>query len=259
MNARVDDPLVHPNYDPREHFDNALISESITLLEDRLQWSDGETPLHTIAAGAHQSTAYGLACHAIADFYAHSNYAPLALAYAGKSTTVPTLDEALGDPGFLAFVTTKWQSRSMWRQHDGYGTPDPPPLTPEFARCLLTGGYGGDGWTPRPDIPHHNVFAVDAPNSALVHAPEIQRRQHPFAYPNEWSRQFTLRAALAKRHVRNAIVRARAGDPTAFLGAGRTIPPALLPPSWFRAGTAVAAGHTLPNRGIDGWLLPATA
>ncbi len=257
MNARVDDPLVHPNYDPREHFDNALIMESITLLEDRLRW-DGETPLHTVAAGAQKATAYGLACHAVADFYAHSNYAPIALAYTGDPKKVPTLDEAIGDPRFIDFMSTRWSNPSMWRQHEGYGTPDPPAFTDPFARCLFTGGYSGDGWIPRAEVPHHNVFAVDAPDSALVRAPEIQRRQNPFAYPGEWLAQFKLRSALARRHVRNAVQRAKSGDPNPFLGARQGIPESLLPPPWRRDAVLVVDTHPLPDRGLDGWLLPAS-
>lgn len=84
--------------------------------------------------------------------------------------------------------------------------------------AYFTGGYGGDGWTPRAEVLHQNVFAVDAPDSELVHALAIQRRQNPFAYPGEWLAQFRLRAALATRHVRNAVLHAKSGDSHPFLG-----------------------------------------
>jgi len=258
VGSRVDDPWAHPNYDPREHFDNSMVFESIALLEDRLQW-DGATPLHTVAAGSSEAVPFGLACHAIADFYAHSNFAAMALAYTGDPKKAPTLDEAVQDPAFLRFISDRWTNASMWTQHPGYASPDPPTMGAGFDRCLFTGGYGADSWTPRPGVPHHNVFAVDAPFSPLVDAPEIQRRQNPFAYPRDWATQLKLRTDLAKRHVRNAVKRAQSGDHAPFLGAGVAIPPVLLPPPWIDNGTSVALAHPLPDRGVDGSLVTGLA
>ena len=254
VGVRVDDPWTHPNYDPREHFDNSMVLESIALLEDRLRW-DGETPLQTVASGSSEAIPYGLACHAIADFYAHSNFAAMVLAYINDPKKAPTLDEAVQDPNFLSFITERWRNSSMWTQHEGYASPDPPTFGIGFDRCLFTGGYGEDGWLPRPDVPHHNVFAVDAPNSALVDAPKIQRRQNPFAYPGDWATQIRLRTALATRHVRNAVKRAQSGDHAPFLGAGVAIPPVLFPPTWIQNSTSVADAHSLPYRRPDGGLV----
>ena len=258
VNYRVDDPWTHPNYDPREHFDNSMVLESIALLDDRLRW-DGETPLHTVAPGSSEAVTYGLACHAIADFYAHSNFAAMALAYSGDLMKAPTLDEAVRDPKFVDFVTERWTNSTMWTQHEGYASPDPPTFGTGFDRCLFTGGYGCDSWLARPDVPHHNVFAVDAPYSALVDAPKIQRRQNPFAYLGDWTTQLRLRTALATRHVRNAVKRAQSDDHAPFLGAGVAIPPVLRPPTWVQNGTSVADAHDLPSRGTDGSLVPRMA
>jgi len=254
VNFRVDDPWTHPNYDPREHFDNSMVLESIALLDDRLRW-DGQTPLHTVAPGSSEAVPYGLACHAIADFYAHSNFASMSLAYIDDPKKAPTLDEAVKDRGFLDFINERWLNLSMWTQHEGYASPDPPTFGPGFDRCLFTGGYGEDGWLPRPDVPHHNVFAVDAPYAALVDAPEIQRRQNPFAYRSDWPTQLRLRTTLAKRHIRNAVKRAQSGDHAPFLGGGVTIPTVLLPPSWVQNGASVADARSLPDRGTDGSLV----
>ena len=127
VNGRVDDPFSHPNYDPREHFDNSLIEESIALLEDRLSWQ-GDTRLHTVTTGASSAIAYGLGCHAVADFYSHSNYGPMALAYYGKPADVLPIDQAIRDAAFLTFVETKWDNRGLWQDHAGYSTTQPFPL-----------------------------------------------------------------------------------------------------------------------------------
>jgi hypothetical protein len=255
MNARVDDPFVHPNYDPREHFDNSLILESIALLEDRLCWS-GETHLATVSAGSHQEAAYGLALHAIADFYAHSNFVPMVLAcFGGKAQSLPTLDEAIASTEFVQFIQNSWQNSSMWQDHSGYSATKRFRFSAGFAKCLFTGGYGGDGWIPREDVPHHNVFAIDQRDSALVHAPEIQGRQHPFAFPGEWFDQYTPRITLATRHVKSAMERMRAGDPKPFLGHGQSLPAVLVPPDWAIDGTSVASARQLPIRRADGWLM----
>lgn len=252
--ARVDDPFVHPNYDPREHFDNTLVVESIELLEDRLGWR-GETRLHTVAPDARQAVAYGLAVHAIADFYSHSNFVPMAVScFGSKPDAVPTIDEAVADGGFEEFIENTWMNSAMWRDQEGYASVEPFQFDPALRKCLITGGYGGDGWPVRADIPHHDVFAVDQPASALTDAPRIQRRRHPFAFPGLWKEQFGLRRTLAIRHIRNAFERARAGDPTPFLGTGRSLPVVLRPPVWMAEGQPVAVARALPDRAASGWL-----
>ena len=253
VNGRVDDPFSHPNYDPREHFDNSLIEESIALLEDRLSWQ-GDTRLHTVMTGAPQSIAYGLGCHAVADFYSHSNYAPMALAYYGKSADVLPIDQAIKDAAFLTFVETKWNNRGLWQDHAGYSTTQPFSLGAEFAKCLFTGAYSADTWALRPGIPHHNDFAVDQPDSALVHAPAILSRKHPFAFPGVWKQQYDLRYRLATVHLRAVVQRAITHDPTPFLGSGNPLPDILKPPPWTLSNNTLANAVAYLVRGTDGRL-----
>ncbi len=249
MNACVDNPLAHPNYDPREHFDNALIIESIGLLEDRLA---GDGRLHTIHTGVSPAVPHGLACHAVADFYSHSNYAPMALAFYKAPERVLPIDEALKDPSFISFVNGTWKNTSMWRDYEGYATTERFSFGLGFERCLFTGGYGGDGWTPREGIPHHNDFAVDQPNAAWVHADKIMRRRHPFAFPGTWDEQYNLRYRLAVDHVHHVLVRAESDDPTPFLGQGLTLPEALVPPPWTLPNGSAAGSRPFLVRGADG-------
>ena len=244
MNARADDPFSHPNYDPREHFDNALITESITLLEDRLT---GDGRLHSVHTGVAPSIPHGLACHAIADFYSHTNYAPMALAYFKTAERVLTIDEAIKDPAFLQFVTDSWQNITMWQDYDGYSTTTRPEFGPGFERCLFSGGYGGDGWTAREGIPHHNDFAVDQFGNAWSKANKILSRRNPFAPPGPWEAQYNLRFRLAIAHLRAIIKRSQKGDPTPFLGAGQILPEILVPPPW-----TAAASRPYLVRGADG-------
>lgn len=251
VNGRVDDPFAHPNYDPREHFDNSLIEESIALLEDRLSWQ-GDTRLHTVTTGASDAIAYGLGCHAVADFYSHSNYAPMALAYYGKPADVLPIDQAIRDAGFLTFVETTWDNRGLWKDVPGYSTTQAFPLGTEFAKCLFTGAYSADSWALRPKIPHHNDVAVDQPDSALVHAPAILSRKHPFAFPGVWKQQYDLRKRLAIAHLRAVIQRARDHDPTPFLGIGNTLPDVLKPPPWTLANNTLANAVSYLVRGTDG-------
>ena len=243
MNARADDPFSHPNYDPREHFDNALITESIALLADRLT---GDNRLHTVYTGAPPSIPHGLACHAIADFYSHTNYAPMALAYYKTPERVPTIDKAIQDTGFLQFVTRTWKNLRMWQDYKGYSTTTRPAFGKGFERCLFSGGYGGDGWTPREGIPHHDDFAVDQLGNAWIKAPPILSRRNPFAPPGPWEAQYNLRFRLAIDHLRAIIERSQKGDPNPFLGDGQTLPDVLVPPPWKAATRAYLV------RGTDG-------
>lgn len=251
VNGRVDDPFSHPNYDPREHFDNSLIEESIALLEDRLSWQ-GDTRLHTVTTGASSAIAYGLGCHAVADFYSHSNYGPMALAYYGKPADVLPIDQAIRDAAFLTFVETKWDNRGMWQDHAGYSTTQAFPLGSEFAKCLFTGAYSADTWALRPGIPHHNDLAVDQPDSALVHAPPILSRKHPFAFPGVWKQQYDLRYRLAIAHLRSVVQRAMDHDPTPFLGSGNPLPDILKPPPWTLSNNTLANAVAYLVRGPDG-------
>jgi hypothetical protein len=251
VNGRVDDPFAHPNYDPREHFDNSLVEESILLLEDRLSWQ-GDTRLHTVLTGAPQSIAYGLGCHAVADFYSHSNYAPMALAYYGKPADVLPIDRAVRDAGFLTFVETTWDNRSLWKDYPGFSTTQAFPLGAEFAKCLFTGAYSADTWALRPGIPHHNDFAVDQSDSALVQAPAILRRKHPFAFPGVWKQQYDLRYRLATVHLRAVVQRAKDHDPTPFLGSDNPLPDILKPPPWTLSNSTLANTVAYLVRGTDG-------
>ncbi|GEM_PF-3485326 len=251
VNARVDDPFAHLNYDPREHFDNSLIEESITLLEDRLSWQ-GDTRLHTVTTGAANAIAYGLGCHAVADFYSHSNYAPMALAYYKQPADVPPIDQAIADAGFLTFVETTWNNRNLWRDYAGYSTTQAFPLGEEFAKCLFTGAYSADSWILRSSIPHHNDVAVDQPDSALVHAPPILRRKHPFGFPGVWKQQYDLRRRLAITHLRAVIKRVNDHDATPFFGSGKTLPDILKPPPWTFTDNTLAGAVGYLVRGPDG-------
>lgn len=250
----VDNPFQDKNYDPREHFDNSMIDESIALLNDRLSWDNGDTPLHTITAGVPRAIAFGLAVHAAADFYAHSNYVPMAAAFLNTTdpASIPTFDELCASVEFLSFVKAQWLNVSIWHDVDGYSSTVVPTFTKGFERCLFTGAYSADMWVARSGIPHHDSFAVDQPDSPLVHEDPIQRRTHPFAFPDLWRDEYERCFAVAVRHVRKAVERAMAGSRSPFLGDQVSLPAILRPPQWILPNGLPARDVPPPVREADG-------
>jgi Transglutaminase-like superfamily len=84
-------------YDPRQHFDNGLISESWDLLENNAATFRGDRS---------NATAFAKAAHAVADFYAHSSYLAFAWTTIGPDAAAKHLfhpdtwndDQHLHDP-----------------------------------------------------------------------------------------------------------------------------------------------------------------
>ncbi len=170
------------NYDPRDHSDFAYIDESWELANERL--SSGKL------------TDFGLAVHAIADFYAHSMYAefapiredgmialyskdfdPSVIKYDFSSFHVPGCKKRIEEAAKL------WQGKIIsgqwWRWYSTF--PDELENAPGFwrHRCL----------------PDHDKLAVDGlkPKHGDDH---LYNKQ-------EYKRQFCLRQAAAKEHIRS--------------------------------------------------------
>jgi hypothetical protein len=234
MNSKAD----LSGYDPREHCDNATISEGLLLAADRLAWANGTTPLGTVLE-APREVAYGLAFHTVADLYAHSSYVPSAAYYFGGLQNVPPFDVGYRDSGFRQFLASPiWSSAHLWHAPKPYSA-HPFPLEGPLEHSLITGAYpqgadqAKDGWLGRQDIPIHDHFAVDQPDSALVHANEIEPRSHPFAFPYVWLPHFESRERLAIQHLRSIATRLAANSPDPLLSYPLLPPPDLLfPPEW---------------------------
>ena len=232
-------------YDPREHGDNSALREALLLAEDRLAWNGGTTPLKTVI-DAPANVAYGLAFHTLADFYAHSNYVPVAAFYYGGLSAVPPFDQACQDVSFLNYLKgDHWNNLMLWHAPKGYAC-SPYPLPPEHQQCLISGAYPQgsgalkDGWSGRDGLPIHDHFAVDQPGSALVNANPIVPRQHPFAFPTVWSEQFDRRESLATLHIRSTASRLLTTHPSPLLG----VPVANLPDAFF------APEWNIPGKGM---------
>ncbi len=170
-------------YDPRDHFDFAYIHEGWARVRERLD------------AGA--ITEFGLAAHAIGDFYAHSLYAhcvppgadgllplynpasppdPACFVYDFSNLPIPGCTES------VAAANDLWQGRLIsgqwWRWYTSY--PDELETEAQLA--------------PRRCLPDHDAVAVDAGTCPEAHR-LYPRVQH-------YKRQYRLRLEAATRHVR---------------------------------------------------------
>lgn len=168
-------------YDPRDHFDFAYIPEGWARVQARL------------ATGRLQD--FGLAAHAIADFYAHSLYGYLARNRVTNGR-LPLYDPAQPLPAeemdysFLAHLDrpgctgspeafeTLWNGKLISGQWWRWYTTYPDELEPElgFRRCL----------------PDHDALAVDSPRPVP---------SNPLFDPTEQQIQFALRRQAAIEHI----------------------------------------------------------
>jgi len=245
-------------YDPREHCDDGALLESLALAEDRLAWSNDTTPEKTVV-GAPRTVAHGLAYHAIADFYAHTNFVPAAAAFYGGLDQAKALDLAYRDAGFLAFLRSpSWSNEMLWHAPKGYSC-KPYPFDGGALHCLVSGsypqtpGHPKEGWNGRTGLPIHDNFAIDQPDSALVHQDPIVPRQHPFAFPYVWGPHFNARERLATEHLRRVAQRIQSGQANPMLGVPLTpVPDGLFLPEWKLSTGQPLSAVALPRRDSQG-------
>jgi hypothetical protein len=176
------------SYDPRDHCDFAYVDESWQRIQQRL------------ATGS--VTDLGLACHTVADFYAHTLYGHVTDPVSGQ---LPIYDPAHpinpGNEQDAAFDRSRFSINN-----------DEPALTEPETRAYWQGRLiSGQWWrwystypneiqspqqlNPRRCLPDHDVLAVDA--KATKNNP-----QHLYPTLAEFNRQFALRKSAAERHVR---------------------------------------------------------
>jgi hypothetical protein len=176
-------------YDPRDHCDFAYLDESWQRIYQRL--SSGRVG------------DLGRACHAVADFYAHSLFAHVVAPVGGRlplydpghppnpgtkqdavfnrakfsiNNSAPTLSEA----ATRAYWQGKLISGQWWRAYSTYPNDIQSPKTLGPRRCL----------------PDHDLLAVD----------DLTTRDKPeHLYPTKakYNQQFVLRKNAAERHVRS--------------------------------------------------------
>jgi hypothetical protein len=175
-------------YDPRDHCDFAYIDEGWQRIQRRLESGDlGDL---------------GRACHAVADFYAHSLYAHIVPPVSGK---LPLYDPAHPvDPGAKQNAVF---DRSRFSINN-----DQPALTEAQTRAYWQGklisGQWWRGFTtypndiqtppaldPRRCLPDHDLLAVDDESTK-------DNPKHLYATKAAFNRQFALRKSAAERHVR---------------------------------------------------------
>ena len=168
-------------YDPRDHFDFAYIEEGWTGVQKRL--STGEI------------TDFAYAVHAVADFYAHTLYAEVALQ---ADRSLPLYDPNIGIPSeklvydFSQFselpdcnlsgahAEALWRGKLIsgqwWRWYTGF--PDELQKTKDFASRFC--------------LPDHDFVAVDSPNPKDDHY--YDKETYEF--------QYGLRRKAAIEHIR---------------------------------------------------------
>jgi len=172
-------------YDPRDHFDFSYVPEGWQRVQRRL--------------ASKKLVDFGLAVHAIADFYAHTLYGEFARSRANGS--IPAYDPARplapeqlrydfrkyaplpGSTESLAQAEAHWQGRLISGQWWRWFTTFPSELkrAPSFAQ--------------RRSLPDHDALAVDTPQPGAGH-----RRYDEQAY----AVQFALRRGAAVEHIRAA-------------------------------------------------------
>ncbi len=180
------------SYDPRDHCDFAYIGDGWQRIQQRLASGDvGDL---------------GLACHAVADFYAHSLYGHVVAPIAGK---LPLYDPAQPiNPGAkqdAVFSRTRFsinndkpalseaQTRTYWQGKL---------ISGQWWRSFTT--YPNDIQTPpvlgpRRCLPDHDLLAVDDRSAA-------DNPKHLYPTMAAYNAQFDLRKSAAERHVRAVFV-----------------------------------------------------
>lgn len=145
-------------YLDHEHFDNEKIAEGWKFVNDQLDSSRLEN--------------LGKALHALQDFYAHSNYVELAIAYYTGPDRVPTFDIAIQDSAF----------RKIWEKE-------------------ATTGYYPDGDAPAGKIGHKDL----AKDIALGPRPQgfyVAKRLatvHSTRYAREWKKRHLDEVRTARK------------------------------------------------------------
>jgi hypothetical protein len=172
-------------YDPRDHFDFAYIPEGWKRVERRL--------------ASKNLTDFGLAVHAIADFYAHTLYGEFAPRRANGS--IAPYNPARGvDGALLGYDFSKYAPIP--------GANDTPAnCAQQWSGTLISGQWwrwfttfpselkNAAGFPRRRNLPDHDAIAVDSASPGGAH-----RRYDPAEYA--W--QFALRRGAAVEHIRSA-------------------------------------------------------
>ena len=169
-------------YDPRDHFDFAYLPEGWKRVQQRL--------------GSKKLSDFGLAVHAIADFYAHSLYGEFAPQRANHSIAPYDPDHPL-DPQQLVYDFSKYAPLP--------GCSDPPATAAAAWRGKLISGQWWRWFTTFPSelktpanfahrrcLPDHDTIAVDTPR------PSSEHRRYDAA---EYALQFALRRGAAVEHI----------------------------------------------------------
>lgn len=176
------------SYDPRDHCDFAYVNETWQRIQDRLATGD--------------VCDLGCACHAAADFYAHSLYAHVVAPVGGQ---LPLYDPSQPmDPGAKQDAVF---DRARFSINN-----DTPALTEAQTRAYWRGQLiSGQWWrwyatypndiqepkvlAPRRCLPDHDLLAVDKRVTKVD-------PQHLYPTVAAYNHQFALRKNAAERHVR---------------------------------------------------------
>jgi hypothetical protein len=207
-------------YEPAWHFDNGYIDEG---------WDHVARQLALFRADQTNVKAFAIAAHAIADFYAHSNFCHLAEAAFGPTPRRFAMDQRpLGGlptpPDYtkgdlrldglqfswngvttqghsIAQAAAQWRGKLISGRYAQFGE-SPSNIVDEF---FLEGPVeipkeltkAGDFWK-RGILPHHDEIAVDEPSRAGRHLLYKDKARY--------ARQFVMRRDSAIEHVRAAFL-----------------------------------------------------
>lgn len=177
-------------YDPRDHFDNAYISDAWAVADERL--------------AAKTLNGLGLALHAIGDFYAHSSWGVFGERKAGKLQPLlnhasPTFDAPpdyglggrfpLGDPARFSVNEGEWKdsraaAAAQWKGRIISGryaqSRDPHQGTWEKITYIPKKLLGQPDYHGRTGLPHHNEIAVDDEKRGAVHGLYVGTNEGPY-------------------------------------------------------------------------------
>ncbi|WP_020483054.1 transglutaminase domain-containing protein [Methylomonas sp. MK1] len=176
-------------YDPRDHFDSAYIDEG---------WARVQTHLAT-----GNLADFGLAAHAIGDFYAHSMYGEFAKLQTGKNTMQlydPAINPATqcGKPLNYNFVGLDLPGSTLSAQ-DAAQHWNGKLISGQWFRWFA--GYPADLNGQRQDrqtLPEHDCIAIDAPTT--------DNKNHYFVNQGTYVNQFYLRRQAAIEHIQKVYV-----------------------------------------------------
>lgn len=214
--GRVDDvDRSTSTYDPRDHFDNAYITDGWQIVQGRLAQFK--------ANNAANFDAFYRASHGIADFYSHTSYAHPGFGKREANGALKLFDPqnipgCLNPPTYTAatgFDLTGSQfsiNSSLWngtgaarsaawqghlvsgryaQRHDSHGLIES--ITYIHPPALET----APGFAVRGSLPHHNEIAVDE---------DSQSSSHKLYAGNVYRNQYATRYAAAVQHIQKAFV-----------------------------------------------------